>query len=119
MSAFAGNGGKRDEEKNMSKLATYWSIPVHVLTANGDAVTIEGPEEAADFLRDHCRKKEGRHYLSASGLCAEAAAHNGKLEVSREAFISAMLEAGLMQQAPRGGAVRATRTTAPSAGSLA
>ncbi len=85
----------------MSKLATFWSIPVHVLTTDGEAVTIEGPEGAADFLRDHCRQKEGRHYRSASGLCADAAAHNGKLEVSREAFIAAMLEAGLMQPVPR------------------
>lgn len=95
----------------MSKLATFWSIPVHVLTANGDAVTIEGPEDAADFLRDHCPQKEGPHYRSASGLCAEAAAHNGKLEVSREAFIAAMLEAGLMQPVPRA-SVATTKSTA-------
>ncbi|MBB4120259.1 DUF982 domain-containing protein [Martelella radicis] len=94
----------------MSKLATFWSIPVHVLTADGEAVTIEGPEDAADFLRDHCPQKEGRHYRSASGLCAEAAGHNGRLEVSREAFIAAMLEAGLMQPVQRAPAAKAVAT---------
>ncbi|MEO1987195.1 DUF982 domain-containing protein [Martelella sp.] len=80
----------------MGKLYTFWSVPVHIRSEAGAATAVEGPGEAVELLESGRAAANGPHCRRALQICHAATWKTGLLAASREAFLAATLEAGLL-----------------------
>ncbi|MGV0879888.1 DUF982 domain-containing protein [Martelella sp. FLE1502] len=72
-----------------------WVAPVYLGFGEDGPLAVKGPSQARNLLAENWPHRRGRHYHAAVNCCERAVAQPGWLEMSREAFIAAALEAGL------------------------
>ncbi|WP_275790751.1 DUF982 domain-containing protein [Pararhizobium gei] len=72
-----------------------WTNPVRLSFGRGEAVTIEGPRDALDYLLSMWPLSDGEMFQAAKTACMEADAGVIPIEESREALIAAAREANL------------------------
>lgn len=77
-----------------------WIAPMKIGRQHGAATSVEGPMQALEVLNDHWPTSGGKHHQLALRECALACKHLGRAEASREAFMAAALEAGVLIFAP-------------------
>ncbi len=73
-----------------------WEIPVYVRIGHGLSETIDRPDEALKYLLTRWPAERGPAYVDAKEACENAIDAHGSLELAREAFIAAALEASLV-----------------------
>jgi hypothetical protein len=74
---------------------TSWSTPVLVRIGHGSSEKVEGPAAALHFLKSRWPYERGAHYVRAIELCRTASKGSIPIEVAKEAFISAAIEANV------------------------
>jgi Protein of unknown function (DUF982) len=83
------------QEKGNTQLC-IWDVPVHVRIGSGMTETIDGPEEALNYLMTRWPAERGPHYERANVSCDAAVHRYGSLGEAREAFIAAAIEARVL-----------------------
>ncbi|TXI00339.1 MAG: DUF982 domain-containing protein [Rhizobium sp.] len=72
-----------------------WKAPVRLSTQDRAALAVQGPEDAIYFLSRRWPCEKGVSYVEARDKCVAAVSHRIPIEASREAFITACLDARL------------------------
>lgn len=73
-----------------------WIAPMKIGAHHGSATTVEGPMQALAILTDNWPTTGRKHHEAALRECALACRQLGRSEKSREAFMAAALEAGVL-----------------------
>ncbi len=76
--------------------AAQWQIPVRIRVGRGLAKAVHGPEEALNHLTYRWPADTGSHYDNARRQCLNALQRRTPVEVVREAFFAASIEAGML-----------------------
>ena len=79
----------------MHVLENYWLKPISVALLSGITRTFYSVEDSIDFLENEWPTCFGLHHRRAHDLCRAAQKKLTSLEVAREAFIGACLEAAM------------------------
>lgn len=78
-----------------------WIAPIRVGPHHEAATVVEGPKQALDVLNDNWPATGAKHHQAALRECNLACRQLGRSEKSREAFMAAALEAGVLLFAQR------------------
>ncbi len=81
---------------NISTSDLRWLAPVFVRIGYGMPETIRSPEQALDFLRHRWPNDRGPFSKAAEQICSEEPNCRHTIVEAREAFISACIEAGVL-----------------------
>lgn len=73
-----------------------WTAPVRLGTGSRGIHAVQGPEDAIYFLSRRWPGEKGVSYAHAKERCIAAVSHRIPVEASREAFVTACLDARLM-----------------------
>jgi hypothetical protein len=77
-------------------MSNQWNEAVSVRIGTGISDTINGPGEAFEALNNRWPGEHGPHYDEAKRLCSMAVGGTSSLEIAREAFIGAAVEAAVL-----------------------
>jgi hypothetical protein len=91
-------GGMSMSEIIQTPFWVRWQVPVAVATTDGAEEEILGPEEALNCLTFRWPCHSGKHFDVARGKCLAVLRKRARCEESREAFVSAALEAGVFRR---------------------
>jgi hypothetical protein len=72
-----------------------WNAPVYVAVGDRFASLVRGPEDAIHFLSVRWPSERSMSYARAMEKCLAAVSHRIAVEVAREAFVMACLDAHL------------------------
>lgn len=86
--------------QNYVRSAAQWQFPVRIKDGRGIPEAIHGPEEALEHLTYRWPAETGSHYDNARRQCLNARQRGVPVEVVREAFVAASLEAGMLVTEP-------------------
>ncbi|XAZ24033.1 DUF982 domain-containing protein [Sinorhizobium sp. B11] len=75
---------------------SIWDIPVYVRIGRGMTETIDGPQEALNYLSNRWPAERGPHYERARSACDLAITRFGSLGEAREAFVAAAIEVNIL-----------------------
>ena len=78
-----------------------WMAPIRVGSHHNATTVVDGPMQALDILNDNWPTTGAKHHQSALRECNLACRQLGHSEKSREAFMAAALEAGVLLFAQR------------------
>ena len=88
---------QKNQTKDEARPAIAWIAPVLLMIGPNRIKTVEGPEDAIVILQRQWRRASaGPHYRTALTNCQRAVSALRGLEISRESFIAAAIEAGLL-----------------------
>lgn len=73
-----------------------WIAPIKIGPHQQAVTLVDGPSQAVVVLNDNWPTTGGKHYQAALRECSLACRQLGRSEKSREAFMAAALEAGLL-----------------------
>jgi hypothetical protein len=86
--------GKMDQHTTSNVIE--WKTPVYVRIGHGASETINGPQQALNYLSMRWPAERGSRYSQAKAVCAGAVDRTVYSEVAREAFIAAAIEAYIL-----------------------
>lgn len=79
-------------------MSIEWKTAVYIRIGTGHSDAITGPIDAFAVLNNRWPAEHGPRYDEAKQVCSLAAAGDIPVEVAREAFIAAALEASMLDQ---------------------
>ena len=77
-------------------MSNQWNKAVAVRIGTGISDAIKGPGEAFEALNNRWPAEHGPQYVEAKRLCTMAVGGTLSVEIAREAFISAAVEASVL-----------------------